>query len=292
MLDNKVPLKITSFRALRGRDAPVEVLILIDDVNTGLQRIAYERSEIRKFLDLDSGNLTHPTAFAVLTDSGTKIQDEFTTDGKALGSALDQYTIGIHTLPRAGGIYADEERYQLSLVALHEIVERELTRPGRKIVLWISPGWPLLSGNSNELTPNQEQQIFTDIAALSTLLRQALITLYSIDPLGTDDFVNRVNWKAYLKGVSSPYQAQWGNLALQVLAVQSGGLAVVGHNDLSEALHLCLADIQAYYEISCSLPPGRKKSEYHHLEVRVAKSYGTARTRQNYYSDVGNDSTH
>ena len=88
VLDNKAQQTITSFRALRGRESSVEVLLVVDDVNTGFSHIAFERSEINKFLNIDSGNLAYPPALAVLTDSGTKIQDDFTTDGKALSSAL------------------------------------------------------------------------------------------------------------------------------------------------------------------------------------------------------------
>jgi hypothetical protein len=52
VLDNNVPQTITSFRALRGREASIETILVIDDVNTGLEHIAYERSEIDKFLRL------------------------------------------------------------------------------------------------------------------------------------------------------------------------------------------------------------------------------------------------
>lgn len=140
ILDNKVPQTITSFRALREREAPVEVLLVIDDVNTGFSRIAFERSEIGRFLTSDGGNLSHPTALAVVADTGIQIQDEYRTDGKALTSVLDQYMIGQHTIPRSGGIYTAEERFQVSLVALHQIVLHEIRRPGRKMVLWVSPG--------------------------------------------------------------------------------------------------------------------------------------------------------
>jgi len=48
--DNKAQQTITSFRALRGHESPVEVLLVVDDVNTGFSHIAFERSEIDKFL--------------------------------------------------------------------------------------------------------------------------------------------------------------------------------------------------------------------------------------------------
>ncbi len=293
ILDNKLPRTITSFRAFRGREAPIEVIVVIDDVNTGGAHIAYERSEVDKFLRLDGGNLAHPVALAIFTDFGVKIQDEFTTDGKALSSVLDQYTIGQHSIPRSGGIYGAMERFQLSIVALHQIAVREVTRPGRKIVLWISPGWPLLAGPSSQLNSTERQQAFTDIVTLSTRLRQAGITLYSVDPLGTEDFANRsFHWQAFVNGVSKPSQAEWGHIALQVLAVQSGGMALTINNDLADLLGRCLSDTQAYYEVSFAPPLGEKKDEYHRIEVRVAKAGVTARTRQSYYSQIAQGSTH
>ena len=35
LLDNKVPQTITSFQAVDGRHAPIEVILLVDAVNTG-----------------------------------------------------------------------------------------------------------------------------------------------------------------------------------------------------------------------------------------------------------------
>ena len=86
ILDNKVPQTITSFRAVRGREAPVEIIIVIDDVNTGIEHIAFERSEIGKFLKMDGGQLGYPVALAFLTDDGIKLQGDFSNDGNALSA--------------------------------------------------------------------------------------------------------------------------------------------------------------------------------------------------------------
>jgi hypothetical protein len=77
ILDNKVPQTIASFRAVRGKEAPIEVVLVVDDVNTGITNIAYERSEIGKFLRADGGQLANPIALAFLTDDGIKVQDDF-----------------------------------------------------------------------------------------------------------------------------------------------------------------------------------------------------------------------
>jgi VWFA-related protein len=287
LLDNKIPVTPDSFQALRGRESVIEVVLVVDDVNTGVEHIAYERSEIDKFLRADGGHLVHPLALAFLTDSGIKVQDSFSTDGNALSAALDQYTVGLHSITRSSGIYGAAERFELSLRALHELADREAARPGRKLIVWFSPGWPLLSGPSVEeqMTPKQQQQIFETVVNLSTLLRRGHITLYSIDPLGTADFAGRAfHWESFVKGVSKPSQAEYGDVALQVIAVQSGGLALNTGNDINAFLQQCLADTQAYYELSFAPPVDQKRDEYHHLEVRVAKAGLVARTRQGYYS--------
>jgi VWFA-related protein len=287
VLDNKTPVTLNSFNALRGRENPIEVVLVVDDVNTGVEHIAYERSEINKFLRADGGHLGHPLALAFLTDSGVKVQDTFSTDGNALSAALDQYRVGLHSITRSSGIYGAAERFDLSLRALHELAEREAARPGRKLIVWISPGWPVLSGPAVEeqMTAKQKQQIFDNVVNLSTLLRRGRITLYSIDPLGSADFAGRAfRWQSFVNGVTKPSQTEYGDVALQVIAVQSGGLALNTGNDITAFLQQCLADTQAYYELSFAPPVDQKRDEYHHLEVRVAKAGLVARTRQGYYS--------
>jgi len=287
VLDNKVPQTILSFQALREREAPIEVVLVVDDVNTGFANVAYERSEIDKFLRTDGGQLAYPMTLAVLTDDGIKVQDEFSRDGNELSAGLDKYSLGLHSIRRSGGIYSAAERLQISLKALFELATREAARPGRKIILWISPGWPILSGPGvqEQMSANQEQEIFNHVVKLSTLLREDQITLYSIDPLGSADFGGRAfRWEAFTKGISKPNQAEWGDLALQVVSTQSGGLALTSGNDITSFIKQCLADMQAYYEISFAPPLDQKRDEYHHLEVHVAKPGLTARTRQGYYS--------
>lgn len=289
VLDNKVPQTILTFEALREREVPIEVVLVVDDVNAGLANIAYERSEIDKFLKADGGRLAHPLALAFLTDEGIKVQDDFSSDGNALSAALDQYNLGLHSIRRSGGIYSAIDRFQVSMQALLQLATREAARPGRKFILWISPGWPILSGPGVEqqMTSKQEQQIFDDVVKVSTLLRQGQITLYSIDPLGTADFGGRAfRWEAFTKGISKPSQADWGNLALQVIATQSGGLALNAGNDITAFVKQCLADTQAYYEISFATSLDQKRAEYHHIEVQLADHKLIARTRQGYYAQA------
>ena len=71
--------------------------------------------------------------------------------------------------------------------------------------------------------------------ACLTQIRQARITLYSIDPLATHGAstfaTSRI--RLILKGVRNAKDVEPGNLGLQVFAVHSGGLALTTGNDLA-----------------------------------------------------------
>jgi VWFA-related protein len=284
LIDNKAPKTITSFRALGADQAPIEVIVVVDAVNSEYQTVAYAREQIDKVLRADGGRLVRPTALAFVTDTGTQIAEGFSSDGNALSTLLEQYTVGLRNIPRSTGIYGAAERFQLSLQALDLLAARETPRPGRKLVLWVSPGWPLLTGPRIELDSKQQQQLFASIVGLSTRLRQARITLYSIDPLGADESQVRASYyKEFVKGVREANQVQPADLALQVIATQSGGLALDFNNDVAALLQRCLADTQAYYELSFDPPPADQRDAYHHLEIKLAKPGLTARSRQGYY---------
>jgi VWFA-related protein len=285
LLDNKTARSITSFRALAQSQEPAEVVLVIDDVNTEYQTIAYARPQIEKFLRANDGHLPYPTTLAVVTDTGTKIQQNATTDGNALSAAFDQYEVGLKSLRRDTGIYGAEDRSDLGLRALSSLMTSESTRPGRKIILWVSPGWPLLSGPRLDLGAKQEQQIFSDIVALSTQLRNTRTTLYNINPLGASEGVMRNNYyEAFVKGVQKPSQVDIGDLSLQVLATQSGGQVLNADNDITSLLQKAMADTSAYYQLSFDAPPAEHPDEYHHLQVQLNNSNLVGRTLQGYYA--------
>ena len=279
IVDNGVPQTITSFEAVDGRQSPIEVVLLIDVVNFGSRDVAVAREGINRFLKADGGHLAHPTTVAILTDTGIRIQEEFSKDGNAISSSLDHYTIPLriinNTADRGAG-----ERSQMTLLGLGQLVTHEGPRPSRKIIIWISPGWLLIFGPNHMLDAKTEQQVFGNIVDTSTQLREARITLYSV---GTADIGERT-WEAYPKGVSNPSQVRMEDLALGAIATQSGGLALDSGNDIAAQLKKCVADTEAYYEISFDPAITDRPNEYHQLEVHVAKAGLIARTRQGYNS--------
>jgi VWFA-related protein len=263
----------------------VEVIVLIDAVNANFDTAAYARDQVQRFLHSNGGKMSQPTTIAVLTDKGVQAAKSFSTDGNALSAELNQNISGLREINRAAGFWGATERLQICLNAVRQIGQFGAGLPGRKIVLWISPGWPLLSGPRMDLDANQERQIFSDVVSTSTQLREANVTIYDINPLGAGENLMRADYyQAFTKGVSKADQVNIADLSLQVLAVQSGGLALEGSTDVAGLLVRCLKDVQTWYEFTFPSAIPEKPNEYHHVEVKVDKPGVTVRTRDGYYA--------
>lgn len=289
LLDNKQPQKILSFEAVQGaaKDAPpLEVVLLVDEVNTTFTNVSFERAQITKFLRSGGGELQHPVSLAVLSDSGISMGNASTQDGNALASALEENKAGLRSITRSQGVYGASDRVGLSLNALKELADYETPRPGRKLVIWISPGWPLLTGPRIDLSDKDQKKLFANIVSLSDSLQRAQITLYSIDPLGTQDAggFRTSYYLEFVKGVKKPRQVQLGDLSLQVIATQSGGRVLISNNDVAGEIASVVADTNNYYVLTFEALRGDGPDEYHSLEIKLDKPGLKALTRTGYYA--------
>ena len=287
ILDDKEPRKIASFQAIDAASSnlPVELILVIDAVNTPLSSIAYERDEAKRFLLKNDGKLALPVSFVFFTDRGTETSAP-SRDGNALAKQLDQYAIGLRTSTRSQGLYGATDRYSLSMQALDAMIAYEQHRPGRKLMVWFSDGWALLSGVNVQPSQKEEQGIFARIVAISTQLRESRITIYQIAPYGSEaaGSLRSSYYEEFLKGVKSSNQAVYGDLGLPVLAIQSGGRVFNTTNDLTGALASCASDADYFYVIGFDTFPADDPHEYHALQIKVDKAGAKARTRTGYYN--------
>ena len=116
-----------------------------------------------------------------------EMEKAFTRDGNVLSTFLDQHTTRLHEINRSSGVWGADERVQISLTAVRQLTAYASIFPGWKIVVWVSPGWPLLSGSRIDLSSKQQQQIFDNVVAFSQQLQEADVTLYNVNPLGPGD---------------------------------------------------------------------------------------------------------
>jgi VWFA-related protein len=289
---DKKPVPILSFRAVQAsapNSEPIQTILLIDAVNVGITRLAYERSQIDQYLRKNGGKLPQPITLVVLTDTGVKITPEPTQDGNAVADFLKQTETGLREFRNNQGFYNWVEQFQISAKALRDLAAFEASRPGRKLLVWISPGWPLLSGPEVHLSTKDQKNLFSQLVFVSSALFQANMTLTSVDPSGVADAIsyNTEFYKEFTKGVPTPNQMQIGNLALQVFSLQSGGQVLNSSNDVAQLLDQATADAATFYDITIATPPADHPDHYHDIAVTVEKAGLpglTARTRTGFYA--------
>lgn len=288
VLDNGAPSQILSFKAIQSptTDPPIQIFLLIDTVNVGIRAVAYERDQIADFLKKSGPTLPYPLSFVVLSDKGANIQQTGSTNTADLLASLNSIETSLRTITRSTGFYGAQDRIQISLKALDEFAQWQQPKPGRKLLVWISPGWAYFSGPNIDLTTHDQHQLFNDVVGLSTELERARITLYNIDPLGVSDSGNfhTFLYEDYLKGVPSYKKINPANLTLQVLAMHTGGRVVNGGNDISSEIAACLDDTSAFYEITIPRSPADAADTLHTLQVKVPDTNLKVRTLFGYYA--------
>jgi VWFA-related protein len=285
LLDNGKPRKLDSFEALGSTDAhghPEQVILAIDTVNISFDRVAMSRQYIAQFLRRNGGRLAHPVTIVWVTDLGLQQQLGPSMDGNALAKQLEGTAGQLRLLNRAAGEWGAIERFQMSARMLNQMVDAIGQFPGRKLLIWIGPGWPILDNPNLEITWKQQQQLFRDMVTLTTKIRRAQIQLYSVAE-GMPNFYTYL-FEEFLKGVKKPSQMNLSNLSLKVMAVWSGGQVRMPTNDMASEIAQCVKDAGAYYRMSFTPPLADGPDEYHGLQMKVDKRGLTARTSEMYYN--------
>ncbi|MGA3370876.1 MAG: VWA domain-containing protein [Terracidiphilus sp.] len=286
LLDNGQPSKILSFTAINGTaqkaDPPVEVILLLDMVNLPFSQVSITRQHIDRFLRQNSGHLAQPVSLFVLTDKSLDVQGQPSTDGSAQAEAFSQIGARLRSPGFESDSYGEIDRIQMSLKTLSAITNYEGGKPGRKLLIWVGPGWPLLDQPNIKRTAKGKQEDFQNIVEFSTRLREARVSVYSIS-FGQPNS-RTVLYESFLKGVKTEDKAIPPDLGLKVLAVESSGRVLGPGGDLAAQIDSCIDDAQAYYRISFDPPPADGPNEYHDLKVQIDKPKLTARTNTGYYN--------
>ena len=284
LLDNGGPARILSFQAFNRTtakpDPPVEVILVIDTVNLSSMKASRVENQVEEFLRRNGGRLAQPVSIYRLGITGLSATPQASLDGNALADEVAHRSDLPLVWPVSGDVYQDSSaairpavRNHLSLEALGSIVLAERRKPGRKLVVWTSFGWP----------PSEDS--FYWITEFSTRMREARIALYSVST--QQNPIGETTYEDFLQGIRSDTKAAGSylaeTLALQVLAIHSGGRVLPPAEDLASQIDQCVRDASAYYTIAFGPPRAQQPDEYHDLAVRVDKPGLAARTGSGYY---------
>lgn len=308
LLDNHQPQKILSFDSFDGvsakPDPPVEVILVVDTIKMPFNLAAEEREEVEKFLRQRSGHLAQPISIFGLSDAGLWHLAQPSGDGNALAAEVAHDKLVFinprRLLGNGTGEYADSSAPAdpaglSALKALGYIATSERRKPGRKLLIWVGPGWGIGSGADWDSLPDYEslqrresvrakRVTFDTIYWFSALLREARISLFSFS-VGEHIPIppSSLSYLDFLNGVQSVEQVSLKNLDRRALAVHSGGRVLGPGNDLVSQIDSCVQEASAFYTLSFDPSRADHPGEYHSLEVQVGAPGLTARTNTGYY---------
>lgn len=289
VLDNGKPQTLSNFTPVNTNDHPdaVQMLIVVDMINIGFDSIAWARDQIGNFLRQDAGKLGHPTSMAVMTDGGLRMMSGFTEDGTVLQSSFQQFGTDLRTVDRSAGWAGQDVMMEKSLQQFSQILAVEQARPGRKLLLFISPGWPMLPDQGSQEYLSAEQWVFNLDVRLTDSIHDARAAICVLDPfaMGTHD---PFFYKSFLKPVSKLNQAEYPFLGLGVFAVHSGGRVLASGHDITGEINDAMHDAGSFYEITYDAPAPHAANEYHAISVRVNQPGVTVQTISGYYADPQN----
>ena len=154
-------------------DPAVQMIIVIDSLNNGFVEMGYMRQGLEKFLRENEGRLGQPTMIAQLLPSGIQYLSQLSLDGNALAVIVE----GINASVKPKGM----DVLPISLGALIAIAKKEVNEPGRKVLVWLGPGWP--TPMPPQATPTavdeRNQRTYYAVAIqIAKLLHDARIVLY------------------------------------------------------------------------------------------------------------------
>lgn len=282
LLDNKKQQPITSLREVKSQ--PSRIVVVLDAVNLPYTEVSFARQQLSQFFSANDGKLPQATTLAVLQDTGMQVQPMFTTDGNVLRSSLDHFAIGLRNIPRSTGLYGAEERMQISLTSMRSLIA-ELPKGAPMRIIWVSAGWPLLGGPGVELNPSKRNGVFAEVVGLVTELRKMQITVDAVNPLGaSQDVATTDYYQSFLHAPRRSSDVELGNLGLQVIAIDSGGLVLNGSNDIASLLQHAVQQTKDCYEVSFVPAPGEHDNEYHEVQIKMNRPGLTAHTTAGYYA--------
>jgi VWFA-related protein len=271
--ENSQPNPIVSLQSFDSSstkpDPPSEIILVVDTIGMPDSVAYFQWREVDKFLRQNSTPHSQLSIFH-LSENGLRQIAQPSTNPNTLEKNIAH--------PNKGSMVRRPPYISspglAALKAIGFIATAERPKPGRKLLIWI--GMPPNPGESS----HDQQYLFNAIIWFSTLMRDARVVLYSIyaDDLSTPPFF----YKDYLQGIPSASFASLADLAVPVLAIQSGGRMLVP-GDLAKQLNSCIEDAPTFYELSFNPLPAAHPDEYHPLTIHIDKPGLSARTRTGYY---------
>jgi VWFA-related protein len=289
-----LPANIVS-NAPQFRSSSLNV-ILFDAINGDLQEHAYAKDQLLKFLN--TSDLGRPVAIFAM-QAQLKLLHDFSTDNKALSSAVASYTppavalttnsmeSRISAFSTQGASRTSDRGIENTLSQLNALAKVLSGYPGRKNLIWLSESFPVtlmegytqfgsVPGASLALAPTTQQTVqgsgfnrsyAEQIKKVSDALMAAQIAVYPVDSgaLGKDSHLSSQH-------------------TMEEMAEGTGGRVFKNTNDLALSLKTSVEDGSTYYTLAYYPENKTWDGRFRSIQVKSTRPGVNVRYRMGYYA--------
>jgi VWFA-related protein len=209
-----------------------------------------------------------------------------TLDSKALADPDFDPADGVVSSSRDEGDTNKMLRAYMSLGTASFLIDGMKQLPGRKSMILVSSGLPILSANSGNSSASMSDFLNTLVdkatragVAINTIDIRGLGASMGISSL-EDDPATSATGDAGPRGFGrqpddihfgykNPFDVTEAHQGLRVLANETGGIAVLNKNNLNEGLGKILGASDAYYLLAYTPPDSNFKGDFRKVEIKV-----------------------
>ena len=259
-------------------NAPVDI-ILLDEFNTRFEDMAFARYSLKKYLDKQPDKLVTPTMLIAVSLQHFTVLHDYTQNKEEILSALKHHFAANPWQVNQGAWVG--ERYATAFITLRRVAQAVMGHPGHKNMIWIGRGFPpsryLLGGWSLDT----ENRINNAVQDCVNVLRDARVTLYTIDPAGV-----MIDPGVY--GGDPLVDPFGGNYEFNRMAKATGGRTLYGRNDVDAEVQTAIQDGANFYTLTYrptnnTLDP----QKFRKIKVTVDRPDLKVITREGYYLEYG-----
>jgi VWFA-related protein len=253
--------------------APVNI-ILLDEFNTRFEDMAFARYSLKKFLEKQPEKLTTPTMLIAVDLQHFTVLHDYTQDKRAVIDALNHHLVAYPWQQKQKTWVP--ERLSRAFGTLMRVAEATVGHPGHKNMIWIGRGLPPL--DLANLQADSATRVENAVQECVNMLRDARVTLYSIDPAGL-----LVDPMAYGQDAADvdPFG---GNYTFNGLAKATGGKALYGRNDVDAEIGTTVRDGTSFYTLTYrpqddSMDP----QKFRKIAIKLSRPDLVVSAREGYY---------
>jgi len=273
-------------------EAPLTIFVL-DELNTPFDEKSYSAVQLKKYLKAQTPILAGPAMLMVVNDYGYHQLQDYTRDRDLLIAKLDARPPSIPNKLTTG---ENDLLLKQSFALLRQIAMFSQGLRQHKNIIWIGRGFPSLDPSG--LTDASQASLEAAIRDTVTLLQDARVTVFKVDPMATTTQLTTTDQAATMDvtggtigdngDLQAPSEDPFAdNFNFNNFALATGGRYFYGQNDLNRFINNSMTEGSEYYTLSYMPPPATTDGTFLNIAIKMMKPGLTAQTRQGYYAQVG-----